>query len=135
MQNLGLKSFKLIASSCREFGSAVFVKVELQAKELKSIGELLAMGNFECNVSECVINKMKLVILSIYSGYSPIISNLWDNEVEIRFLSRLNNFSVQALMDEYTRITNHFESYLYHILTNSSNILSSEILEFPIFCS
>lgn len=67
---MGLKSFQQVASFCPEFGkhggSAVFLKVGLQTREHKSIGELSVMGDFECSASECAINKVKLIILSIY---------------------------------------------------------------------
>ncbi|XP_045479588.1 uncharacterized protein LOC123684392 [Harmonia axyridis] len=67
---LGLKNFKLAASMCREIGkhggSAIFLKNNINAKECEFISNLSTFGEFECSAIQCEVNKLKMIIVSVY---------------------------------------------------------------------
>lgn len=165
LDQLGLENFKSIASVCREAGqhggSAIYVRNPVMARKREIISDLSVIGEFECSAVECVINKLTLVILSVYRPpgggmdlffdlmenilFEKIVPNSIifivgdfniemkdENSVKNRLFTLFNNFSIRAQIDEYTRITEHSKSCLDNIFTNFSSVISAEVLEYHI---
>ena len=71
-----IEGFRLISSYCRleneHGGAAVYIREELDGKELKNINRMSIKGIFEGAADQCFIGKESIVVVSVYRGKNDI---------------------------------------------------------------